>query len=446
VHAGRSRLDVPALAARVAMSLPDTLGETPYEGITCSLEERASMLQSLEDAAEPRSPEEAARALLIEREAAVDRALASVRRVAVLAGGGVDSAGLLALTVDWARRTGGSAFAVALDFASPGDDRPHLRALESSLGCEVVRVSPEDAAPRISLMRGVDAAPFPWPVAPMEVELMARARALGAERVLMGVGGDELFDGDPRSLSALLREGSVRKAFHLARTLRGFDRPRFPMASWAVRPLLARCMPRALRVRRARQRPVQVPTWAGPALTAYLHRAHDGRVEAAAESLMRGDDPLAPLKAVETRYREYLAWCRHAEAAASGVERVDPFLDRTLAARVERIPRAWMLHGATRRGLFREAMRTLLPSSVRLRDDKASFEPAMTRFVASVGGLSSLRELATATELHAHGLVDRRAFVATFDAFVAAPEQREAWTALWPALCVEAFLRNHAHS
>jgi asparagine synthetase B (glutamine-hydrolysing) len=425
------------------MSLPDALGETPYEAITCSLDEPGEMLP-VNDAAAPRSPDEAVRVLRVELEAAVDRALASVRRVAVLAGGGVDSAGLLALTVDWARRTGGSAFAVALDFASPGDDRPHLRALESALRCEVVRVSPEEAASRFSLMRGVDAAPFPWPVAPMEVELMSRARALGAERVLMGVGGDELFDGDPRSLSTLLEQGSVRKAFQLARTLRGFDRPRFPMASWAVRPLLARCMPRAVRESRARLLPVQVPTWAGPALTTYLHRAHDMRVEAAAQSRMRGDDPLAPSKAVEARYREYLAWCRHAEAVASGVERVDPFLDRTLAARVERIPRAWMLHGAMRRGLFREAMRPLLPSSVRLREDKASFEPAMTRFVSSVGGLSSLRELATATELQAHGLVDRRAFIATFDAFVADPEQREAWTALWPALCVEAFLRDHA--
>lgn len=427
------------------MSLPGQLGETPYQGVTCTLEE-PSVIAELADAPLPRSAADAARVLRAELEAAVDRALVSVRRVAVLAGGGVDSAGLLALAVEWARRTGGSAFAVALDFASPGDDRPHLDALETALGCEVVRVSPEEASPRISLMHGVDAAPFPWPVAPMEVELMARARALGAERVLMGVGGDELLDGDPRSLSGFLSRGSVGSAFRSARALRGFDRPRFPFASWVVRPALARFMPRALRLRRARRNPVRIPTWAGPELIAYLNRAHDSRVADAAESLRREEDSLASSTAAEKRYREYLAWCRHAQEVASGVERVDPFLDPTLTARVERFPAAWLLHGGMRRGLFREAMRGLLPSSVRLREDKASFEPAMTRFVSSAGGLSALRELASATELHAHGLVDRRAFTATFDGFVAAPEQREAWAALWPALSVEAFLRGHAQS
>lgn len=427
------------------MSLPGELGETPYRGITCALEETPVIAEPA-DAPLPRTAADAARLLRTELEAAVDRALGSVRRVAVLAGGGVDSAGLLALAVGWARRTGGTAFAVALDFASSGDDRPHLDALESALGCEVVRVSPEEASPRISLLHGVDAAPFPWPVAPMEVELMARARALGAERVLMGVGGDELFDGDPRSLATLVSRGSVATAFRSARALRGFDRPRFPFASWAVRPLVARFMPRALRLGRARRNPVRVPTWAGPELTAYLRRAHDIRVEAAAESLDRGQDLLTSSTAAEERYRQYLAWCRHAEEVASGVERVDPFLDRTLTARVERLPAAWLLHGGIRRGLFREAMRDLVPSSVRLREDKASFEPAMARFLSSAGGLSSLRDLASATALHAHGLVNRRAFAATFDGFVAAPEQREAWAALWPALAVEAFLRNHAQS
>jgi asparagine synthetase B (glutamine-hydrolysing) len=427
------------------MSPPGTLGETPYQHVTCALEEPGVVAEGGE-AAVPRCAADAAQVLRRELEAAVDRALMSVRRVGVLAGGGVDSAGLLALAVGWARRTGGSAFAIALDFESSGDDRPHLDALEAALGCEVVRVSPEEASPRISLMHGVDAAPFPWPVAPMEVELMARARALGAERVLMGVGGDELFDGDPRSLSTLVSRGSVATALRSARTLRGFDRPRFPFASWAVRPLVARCMPRALRLRRARRIPVRLPTWAGPELTAYLRRAHDSRVEAAAESFAR--DPGSPMSssAAEKRYRQYLAWCRHGQEVASGVERVDPFLDPTLMARVERLPAAWLLHGGTRRGLFREAMRDLVPSSVRLREDKASFEPAMVRFMASAGGLSSLRDLASATALHAHGLVDRRAFAATFDGFVAAPEQREAWAALWPALAVEAFLRDHAQS
>lgn len=429
------------------MSLPADLGETPYRGVTCSLDDAAAAATPDDgDGETPRSPECAARILRAELEGAVTRALGPVRRVAVLTGGGLDSAGLLALAVDWARRTGGSAFAVALDFAAEGDDRPSLRALEASLGCDVVRVAPEGAASRIALMRGVDASPFAWPTAAMEVELMVRARAHGAERVLMGVGGDELFDGDPRSLAALLRGGHVREAIRAARTLRGFERPRFPVASWALRPLIARCLPRAVRLRRARTNRLRIPAWAGPELIAYLRHDQARRAAAAADSLRGGNDPSACTKSAGARYREYLAWCRHAQGVAAGVERVDPYLDRMLIAQVERFPRAWMLHGGVRRGLFREAMRTLLPEAVRLREDKSSFEPALARFVSAAGGLASLHRLASATQLRAHGLVEPAAFAAAFDAFVAAPEQGEAWTTLWPALCVEAFLREHSRS
>jgi len=86
-------------------------------------------------------------------------------------------------------------------------------------------------------------------------------------------------------------------------------------------------------------------------------------------------------------------------------------------------------------------MRGRLPESLRLREDKASFEPALVRFVNAAGGFQSLRELATATHLADLGLVDRRAFGDAFGDFVAAPSDGAAWTTIWPALCVEAFLR-----
>lgn len=446
--------DPGAIAARALMGLPAKLGETPYRDICCELREEDAPLRDAGGAAEAAAGEDDARAATSAKHGAkllraalgraVDRALSSVRRVAVMTGGGLDSATLLALASDWARRSGGSAFAVALDFASDGDDRPHLRALESALGCEVVRVRPEDGAHRIDLMRGVDAAPFGGPTAMMEVELMARARAMGADCVLMGVGGDEIFDGEPRALAGLARRGRLREAFAAARSLRGFDRPRSPVAAWIVRPLLAGLVPARARLHHARARRPRprVPVWAGARLRAAVEEAAETDLAAAASSVARGEDPAVAPRSLDARYREYLAWGRHAQSVAAGVRRVDPYLDRTLIATIARLPADWLLHGDVRRGLLRLAMTSALPDSVRLREDKARFEPALVRFVTAAGGLASLRPLASATHLARHGLVEPSAFSDAFADFVAAPHEGEAWTTLWPALCLEAFLRD----
>ena len=433
-----AELDASTLAALCVMGLPGKLGETPYLGVRCVLHERSASVDAVGLGC--RSPEQAVIALRQALDRALERSIGSARRIAVLAGGGLDSAGLLALATTWARRTGGTAFGVALDFAGDGDDRPHLAALQDQLGCEVVRVRPEDAAGRVSLLGGVDAAPCTGPTAPMEIEMMSRARANGAEIVLMGVGGDELFDGNPRSLAALARSGRVGRAIHQARSLQGFDRPRSPVATWVARPLVARCVPRALRMARARRTRALTPAWAGPRLAAYCASAHERGLEAAATLMARGADPTT--KSADVAYRHYLAWGRHIEETASGIPRIDPYLDRTLIDEVDSLPADWLLHGGMRRGLFREAMRGLLPESLRMRQDKASFEPALVRFVTAAGGLESLRELARASRISKLELVDRRAFFAAFAAFTSAPGDGDAWTTVWPTLCVEAFLRE----
>lgn len=433
-------LDVATLSALCVMGLPTTLGETPYRDISCSLQGLPEEGPAGDRAFN--TPWEAAAGLRRALDDTIDRAVGAARRVAVLTGGGLDSAGLLALATAWAQRAGGTAFGVALDFAGDGDDRPHLAALQARLGCEVLRVSPEDAADRIALVRaGVDAIPCTAPTAPMEIELMARARANGAEVVLMGVGGDELFDGNPRSLASMARGGQIYQAVRAARGLRGFATPRSPVASWVVRPLLAACVPRALRIARARRssrRPA--PAWAGPRLAAYFAMSRARDLDSAARRIAVGEDPTT--KSTDLAYRHYLAWGRHVEQVGAGVERVDPYLDRTLIRQVERLPGEWLLHGGRRRGLFRESMRGLLPDSLRLRDDKASFEPALVRFVRAAGGLASLDDAAHATQLGDLGIVDRRAFRAAFEAFRANPADEDAWTTVWPALCVESFLRE----
>lgn len=434
VAAGRA-LDVAALASRVALGSPLARGATIYQGVR-ALAPEPEPLGGVEP---PPRVGDAAAFLRYALEAAVDRALEGAERVAVLTGGGLDSGALLALAHARGRLRGISVFAVALDFGGPGDDRPHLAALERHVGVEVERMTPEHGAAHAeSFLRGVDAAPFTWPGGPMEVAALARAKARGAERVLTGVGADELFDGEPRALAARALGGDPIGAVRAARALRGFERPRAPALTWIARPVASAILPRAVRAWRARGE-AWAPPWAGPELVAYLRAAAEG---ARTRALAPRDTPAARLEALcGAPHREHLAWLRHQQEIAAGVERRDPFLDRALARAVTSLPPAWLLLGQVRRGLFREAIRGLVPESLREREDKASFEPAFTRFASALGGFEALRPLARVPRLAALGLAWPGPFGEAFEELARAPLDSEGWATVWPALAVEAFLR-----
>lgn len=434
VRASGAELDLDAFAPRMLARHPRTLEETPYRGVRCVVRWPAYVEPDVDP---PSDPEEAARLLRSELEAAVDRATAGARRVAVLTGGGLDSGGLLAVTVARARARGATVFALAFDFGGPGDDRPYMRALERELGCEVLRVAPEDARGRDELLDGVDALPFVWPSAWLEVEAFVRARQNGAEVVLSGCGGDELFDGDPWEISELVRRGRPVSAIRLASRLRGFDRPRLAALQWPLRRLVASRVPLAIRRRRARRAPLAIPTWAGPRLARWFREERERAFERTIDPEYRGPTSL-------DLHRVQLLTLRHLVVTASGLPRRDPYMDPRFRAAMARVPHHLLLHGGVRRGLFRHALRDLLPRMLRERLDKAFVEPALARWLEANGGIERFRPLASATELAARGLAEPRAFQRAFDAFAKNREDDDAWTTLWPALASEAFLRARA--
>jgi asparagine synthetase B (glutamine-hydrolysing) len=437
---GQTPIDAAGLASWVVGWPPNQAHGTPYRGVsaelvTAPLRGRREAQPTLAEA-----PAFLRRAL----DAAVDAALVGVRRIAVMTGGGLDSSVLLGLTMRWAERTGGSAFAVSLDFEGPGDDRPHLLAMERHLKCDVLRVTPEDCAGHIAMLaKGADGVPAYSPTMALEVEMLVRASANGAERVLSGAGGDELFGGEPRALAQLASNGAPVRALLAARRLTGFDRPRMPMWSWVVRPLLARMLPTELRVWRARRTsPYPSPPWAGPVIRAFFEEKR-ARVGELIRRLPRtAEERFATIR--NDPRRRVLAWGRQLEEQLSGLDGWDPYLDLDLAAAVATLPPDYLLINDRWRGLLREAARDLLPATVRGRMDKASMEPALHRFIDAAGGLESLRPLASVRELAALGLVEPRAFGVAFDRFVAAPEDGENWIGVWSALAVEAFLRGRA--
>lgn len=440
-EAHRLPVDGAGLAPWVAYWSANRRGQTLYKDVELDL---VRSLPSAPGEASPRVERAADAPAFLRRalDQAVDVALSGVRRAAVLTGGGLDSSVLLGLATKWAERTGGTVFAVSLDFESRGDDRPHLVALQQHLGCEVVRVKPEDAAARISLLAtGIDAAPATSSSMPMEVEMLARARAHGAERVLGGAGGDELFGGAPASLANVARRGHPLRALRMARAMRGFTRPARPAWSWIARPLLGRWLPRSVRAWRGR-RLAQVPAlpWAGPVLRAYFEEKR----RLAGELNQRVPrTPRERFAAMDDEAQQVvIAWGRQMEEHASGVDCWYPYVDPDLMSAVASLEPEYLLFGDRWRGLLRAAASDLLPVSLRERMDKAYFEPAMRRWIDAAGGLAQLGPLASGRELASFGLIEPAPFRAAFERFVADPEDGESWCMLWAALATEAFLRG----
>ncbi len=128
--------------------------------------------------------------------------------------------------------------------------------------------------------------------------------------------------------------------------------------------------------------------------------------------------------------------------AASGVAGVDPLRDSEIVALVASLPQEMLLYGGHQRGLFRHAMRHLLPEGPRLRPDKARFEPAIAEMVAG-SDLAHLRHLAGMTMLADIGLVEPKAYRRQFDEVLSQGGESRDWLTIWPALSVEAFARRH---
>jgi asparagine synthase (glutamine-hydrolysing) len=277
------------------------------------------------------------------------------------------------------------------------------------------------------------------PTAAWELTLLRMARDRGATAVLSGIGGDDVFDGDPRALAWSVCRGDVGALVDAARMIVPWrSSPMRRVGEFVVRPIAARLVPpgwrRALRVRRAAR---ALPRWAGPIMR---------------DAILGGSPPASarPAKWEPSGRERYealsgsammldVADARGQAQSAAGIVRLDPCLDPQLVSFVMRVPDRAMLDGRRLRGLFRRAMRGTLPDSVRLRKDKAAFEPAFDAMLDALGGLKTFANLATAEGLGALGIADPIKFREDFDEFVATG--RDDVLAIWPALAVEAFVR-----
>jgi hypothetical protein len=134
---------------------------------------------------------------------------------------------------------------------------------------------------------------------------------------------------------------------------------------------------------------------------------------------------------------------RAQEEAILGCVRRDPFVDDDFMRLVASLPPLALMRGNFRRGLLRDAMLGLVPDDVRRRVTKAILEPALGEMVAAAGGFGVLAHLADVRMLADLGIAEPRPFRRAFDALARDPG-RGPWTAVWPALATEDFLRREA--
>ena len=440
---------IDRLAALISLTAPNDPSSTAYEGIyrvpthgqvrvwPDGRRQGTVVARSLSPN-DGITVQEAAREIRTGVFRAISRHTEGKRRVAVLVGGGVDSSAILASTL--AATRGASRVevdAIALHFASEGDDRPYMRDLVRALGIVPIQVAPASGGALVRRMLVLDSAPYTWPNAACEAAMLLAAREQGAEIALGGMGGDDLFDGNPANLAKRAREGDALGALRDAVALRVPWREPGVAQAWdfVLRPLLVGGLPHSVRRQWRRIRRKKGTPWAGPALRAFFER-HVDRPELGTESASE-----RYARFVTLPYLMEVIDMRAQLHAGLGIARADPLLDDELIEFVSRLPPSLLLHGGRMRGLFRTAMQGLVPDSVRLRTDKAAFEPAMADAVRASGGFAALKDLVGMRNLRRVGLVETGAYRSAFDALAADPEGwGEGWLQVWPALAVETFL------
>ncbi len=453
----RPSLDVEYLAGRAVAGFVDVLSRagTPYRGIsrlppgeawflTPDRQARvASTFRPLAEREHRSSERDLAMLLRTAFQASVRRAMTHATRVGVMVGGGVDSSGLLAAA--WSQ--GGSegrrnVHAFAWDYATyHGDDRPYLDRLVQSLGVEPHRVRPREAVPHVGTSFVLDGMPASPPPAPLTLALEQRARSAGMDVLLTGVGGDSVLDGEPQLLGELALQRPLR-ALRIAARLRGPEPagPAWRLRQYVVRPLLSRVLPSVGRRARARNRVLAPYPWAGARVRRFLCDMAQ-RTSARPPSL--GSDPAQRYEELAgAPFLAEMSFARAQEEATTGCVRREPFFDDEFLRVVATLPPLSLLHGGYLRGLFRESMRGVVPDEVRLRETKAILQPALAEMVAAAGGFRRLEDLADVRMMADLGLAEPRSFRACFDALARDPA-RSSWYWVWPALAVEAFLREY---
>jgi asparagine synthase (glutamine-hydrolysing) len=331
---------------------------------------------------------------------AVRRRIRSAHRVAVSLSGGLDSSSIFCQALRHARssaRAGAEVFGISYlgPAGSAADERVYLPDIEREHGVGIERF---ELASRIGFVRGIreqiaatEAPHFDY-LCEAGVELRRRAVNRGARVLLVGHWGDQVMF-SPAYLVDLFRGLAwARIRDHVREYARWFG-PDETHVLW-----------RRFLIDVARW---YLPRRAVPAFKRLRRRVAglDGRKPWYSDSFLarglRDADRLATLggpfhsaqaqsiyREVRSKYHVHCLDWHNKVSALSGLDTACPMMDRDLLAFVMAIPGEVQNRGGVPRGLLRDAMRGILPESIRTRRDKADFtsvvNAGVTRDVATI--------------------------------------------------------------
>lgn len=359
--------------------------------------------------------------------------------IGVTVSGGLDSSAVLATLVEHVPCSRIVGITWALDERS--GDRPFVDAWSRRLGLPIHRVTAADSAPFLSDSLVLGGAPTVLMTGAFERAAMHRAKELGAERMLTGVGGDESFSG---SLQASIRDGAAlldRATRSLLAELPWGGTPTERLAELFLRPALRKWLPNRLReasfvFRAGRRLPLETPLlrrrlWD----SARLHVSVVGTV------------PRTPRErwSESTRRPFWLEMgeLRRQLEAAGGFARFDIPLDPSLHRALARIPPRFLFDEARHRGLLRRVLENRAPQVVTSRVDKADFDTFVLDILRRANVEEEWARLARAPKLAHLGLAPLGGFGASWRL----PRTADGLDSLleqWPFLAAEKFAARFA--
>jgi asparagine synthetase B (glutamine-hydrolysing) len=378
---------------------------------------------------------------------AVARRVQGRRTAGVLLSGGLDSATVLASAdqaVDRAATLLRAYSAVFPRHDVMDESRLICQQVEhhrvAGLRREVIGGSPLRAA-----LRYLDRWRVPLPVPGHFIwePLLAAAGRDGAECLLDGELGDELFGAPALLISDRLRRGRLGGAVQLARRLPGVGAS--PSRRLLLRLLVdqgfAPCLPRP--VARLARRRATAPWWLAPGqaracsqdIDPQPWRGLDGPTWWAqlADTVTRGPDRLGFFDYFRRRGR------------AAGVPAQHPFCDLELIETVLRLPPEHEFDPSFSRPLLRQAMHRLVLDQVRLRRDKSYFDPLLVDCLA-VDDREQLRRLLSAPDAEVRRFADPAGLRALAHGGPAAhPRGARSWLRdVWRLATAECWLRSQS--
>ena len=378
---------------------------------------------------------------------AVGRRLQGRRKVGVLVSGGLDSGTVLAvanrLTAD--NETSLLACSAVFPDHSSMDEGRLIQLQQEHHGLPGVRLPVVGGSPLQSAVRYLDRWSVPPPVPGHFVwePLLGTAARDGAECMLDGELGDELFGAALFLLADRLRRGHIRGAGQLARAFPGVGPSpgRRLLISLIYEYGLTACLPPALTRSIAARR--AAPAWLARTAARRFARSLDPEPwrglegprwwALLADAVFRGPDRLGFFDYFRRRGR------------AAGMPAQHPFLDLDLIELVLRLPPEHGFDSRLSRPLLRRAMRGIVPEEVRMRRDKTYFDPLLVDCVAGQDRRLLMRLLG-APDAEVFSLADRAGVRALLDEGPSGhPDGASSWTRdIWRLATAECWLRSQA--